>query len=503
MINIQNIRFGHACNSSSTHSIILFPGTEHGQKNVDVEGNNYGWSDFVLAGTREKLGYIGTLLWDAISHKRIPEYIWDYYVNEWLDGVGIKKDGYVDHQSQIRITLDRHTGMPNMEFFNEFKDHILDDHIVIYGGNDNRDEGDSFYVDSIPRDTVKSPVSKLAGRSHEYEFARKDPHYGYWSLYNQKNGTKIRFAFDDRKIECASIPELVDMKITNRCQKNCDYCYQDSTKDGHHASLEDVKEIIRTLSELQVWEVALGGGEVTEHPDFPDILEYCYEQQVTPNFTTRNINWFKNDRHVELFKRCCGQVAFSVDHPADLVEIHAIQTYHNLKDKVSLQCVDIVCCGMGKILQEAGCPVILLGYKPVGRGAKSWRNKSGVNRTSFSEIHKVKQYVWGSVGVDTKYLQDHLEEIRAAGVFPGLYTVHEGLWSMYVDAVDMKMGESSYCNNMVDFKLPVWGDKVTLTDTIASFFAKTSREVADRMAADPLPLVGHESILQGNHNVIV
>ena len=86
------------------------------------------------------------------------------------------------------------------------------------------------------------------------------------------------------------------------------------------------------------------------------------------------------------------------------------------------------------------------------------------------------------VAVDTKYIQDHLEEIKAEGIPSSLYTINEGQYSMYIDAVNMKMGESSYCDDMVYFKQPSDNPDYWLMDEILDFFKPLSRRIADQVA---------------------
>jgi hypothetical protein len=477
-MNIQNIRFGHACNSSSTHSIIFYP-EGHNEKDQlgGTEGNHYEWNDFVLTSKEAKLGYIGVLLKDAVARKKLPTYIWEYYVKDWLDCVPIDmENGGIDHASHILIPRQAATNMPDKEFFEEFKRHILDDKIVIYGGNDNKGEDDSYCGPS--GNFRKSHVHCLRGRS--YEYVRKDPVYGYWTQFNRRSGCKLRMAFDDRKITCASLPELVDLKITNRCKKKCSYCYQDSHKDGKHAHLYDIERIIEALSHLGVFEIALGGGETTSHPDFIKILEACTGHGIVPNFTTRDIDWFKNEKNVDAFKKHCGRVAFSVETEHGFEHVMSVVNYHHLNNdcRVAIQCIDGV-SDLEFVLKSSKLPVVLLGYKETGRGAKSYVRNS--IPTTFEQAYEAYQSskVWNGLGIDTKYIADHREEIEKAGVHKNLYTTREGVYSMYIDAVKSQMGESSYCGKMVDLIYPSFGHKSqSLEDQIAKFFRKTSKRIS-------------------------
>ena len=56
-MKIQNIRYGFATNSSSSHSVVLAPGLKD---NVCTGELGYGWENFVLATEEEKRKYLFT-----------------------------------------------------------------------------------------------------------------------------------------------------------------------------------------------------------------------------------------------------------------------------------------------------------------------------------------------------------------------------------------------------------------------------------------------------------
>lgn len=84
-------------------------------------------------------------------------------------------------------------------------------------------------------------------------------------------------------------PELADISISNRCSRGCSFCYRDSRPDGPLMSLAEYDFVLDSLTSPRwgpVFQVALGGGEPTEHPDFVPILEHTRSRGVVANFTT-------------------------------------------------------------------------------------------------------------------------------------------------------------------------------------------------------------------------
>jgi len=63
-------------------------------------------------------------------------------------------------------------------------------------------------------------------------------------------------------------------EITDKCNFNCVYCYNDSTaKKSDYLSVEAYKMFIESIKEYGLEEIALSGGEPTFHPRLPEILE--------------------------------------------------------------------------------------------------------------------------------------------------------------------------------------------------------------------------------------
>jgi len=122
------------------------------------------------------------------------------------------------------------------------------------------------------------------------------------------------------------------------------------TQDVVDVTLDDTSNHV-FMTKFGVLSHNCGGGEPTSHPDFLEILRLCKDLGIVPNFTTRNINWFRNEKNVEVFKECCGSVAFSIDHSyGTLHEIMPIVEYWDLENYASIQCIDTI--GIGKVLRN-------------------------------------------------------------------------------------------------------------------------------------------------------
>lgn len=88
------------------------------------------------------------------------------------------------------------------------------------------------------------------------------------------NGKTMRFLCDHSKpMSKLTYPEFYDVKITNKCNGDCPYCYQDSKIDEPQSDIiTKIKKYFEPMNMNQrPFQVAIGGGEPTLHPQFCDI----------------------------------------------------------------------------------------------------------------------------------------------------------------------------------------------------------------------------------------
>lgn len=80
-------------------------------------------------------------------------------------------------------------------------------------------------------------------------------------------------------------PELIDVSITDKCTFGCSYCYQDSRPRRTHAKKDLIPTLLKGFAQVP-YQIAIGGGEPTENPDFVSILHQTRELGTVPNYTT-------------------------------------------------------------------------------------------------------------------------------------------------------------------------------------------------------------------------
>lgn len=479
LFRLHNLRLGLATNSSSSHSLIFLSGNQHISDN-DVWHHEYGWNFFTAASREAKLDYLSLMLRYGIRGEDLTEEDMDKLAADWT-GVAPADGSYIDHQSLISFPTEFGSNKPNREFFEEFKNMVMSNNVVIGGGNDNTSERHHLIGDGN-----KALMLGSTSLSFYHYVARKDEKQDYWSLFNPENGNKLRVSFDkpgtlarhyydDEKdylgeelnITRSATPELVDFKITDFCSADCAYCYMGSTVNGKHGLYQDISRTLKALADMKVFEVAFGGGEPVHHPDFVKILQRARSLGIVPNFTTRNLSWISKPIAKKIMKYA-GAFAVSIDNYKQVIRLaHRLEKADISKNSVNLHVV------MGTITREEfsrilviaarkNLRVTLLGYKDVGRGTQfkkmdySWwlddikklreieeKAPEFKVRKRPGSWHKKQEYM-PTISIDTVIAHDYQKQLIDSGIPQWLFHTVDGAFSAYIDGVNNKMGPASY-----------------------------------------------------------
>ncbi|MGA3697029.1 radical SAM/SPASM domain-containing protein [Enterobacteriaceae bacterium TYF_5] len=217
---------------------------------------------------------------------------------------------------------------------------------------------------------------------------------GYTSVFNSLTGFFARIP-DKGKVDpfwSPHGPELMDISITNWCDKGCTFCYKSSTNRGNHMKLSDYKLVIDQAAEMGTFQVALGGGNPNQHPDFIEILEYTRLKGIVPNYTTNGRGL--SDEVLDATKKYCGAVAVSAYPPYDeteqslfkLISMGVKVNLHFILDAHSIDTAINWLKEPPEFLSGINA-VIFLNYKPSGR--KVFEGKLLKNSERLDEFFKL------------------------------------------------------------------------------------------------------------------
>jgi MoaA/NifB/PqqE/SkfB family radical SAM enzyme len=228
---------------------------------------------------------------------------------------------------------------------------------------------------------------KVAGKKKSYDGFDKyslfdlrgvfSSSYNY--LFSVETGEFARWGetFEDDPEWCEFGPEIADIEISEGdCTGRCPWCYKSNPdNNGKHMPFATFRKLFYAFP-ATLTQVALGLTDLDANPDLLDIMRYCLDNDVVPNFTTAGFG--ATPELVKETAAMAGAVAVSV-YPhtrerayetirmfqaegMDQVNIHLL--YHSGNMPFVYEVLDDV---RNKVVEPNA--VVLLGLKPKGRGS--------------------------------------------------------------------------------------------------------------------------------------
>lgn len=253
------------------------------------------------------------------------------------------------------------------------------------------------------------------------------------------DGTKIRKTNDDEFIP--DFAENMDIKITNCCDRNCLMCHEGSIPDGKHGDIMNEK-FIDTLHPYQ--EVAIGGGDITTHPDLIPFLQKLKERKVIANITVNQIHF---EQKQDLIKRLVNEkliygLGVSLVNPTEKF-ISLIKQYPNAVIHVIngiLKPSDIEALGNNNL------KMLILGYKQLRRGT-DWYTEDHENivvrqmwlKENICNIYdKFKVVSFDNLAIE----QLNMRRFFTDKEWEEFYMGDDGKFTYYIDMVERKFAKS-------------------------------------------------------------
>ena len=486
VIHIKNFRRGLATNSSSTHSIIY---RNEGEmfKDLNIFCTDYfGRCTDNIAATKEaKIKYIFHYVWwDKPTVLQLLAYypeIRQYFPLVEEAWKARQEDSYDDERFGM-YTRDRIAPVGNYPgeyvkgealksaFSIEYLRHIIEsEELVIVGGSDEQD----FYYDTVAGHQEAPLYEDIMydayyGRK-ENELIKNGNYYVAFgkgceiSHYEDESGLpdvpkhkyasagRLRFMVEDGE-PTPEFPELIDLRITNKCEHGCPFCFMDSNARDKHADFKQLTQLIYSIEKQT--EFSIGGGNVLLYPDFQRLVARIHDKghivNVTINvkdcgtiLTDKELfNTFMNyvdgigvsvfnENDVETFKKFFYEFTDKNEkypHALKYMAMHVVPEYIGFENANKIV----------KAAQEKYHNVLLLGYKNVGRGKNAQHKK-------FTD-KEIKELFAGAycLSVDTTFARTYKKAISETFETRYTLTENEGEFSMYIDGISMNAYKSSH-----------------------------------------------------------
>lgn len=288
---------------------------------------------------------------------------------------------------------------------------------------------------------------------------------GNYNVAMLSDGTKIRSCKEDKMIP--AFPESMDVKITNKCDRNCPYCHENSKPDGKHGNIIDVT-FINSLHPYT--ELAIGGGNPLDHPQLEDFLVYCKDRKLIVNMTVNQVHFEKE------FERIKNLVSNKLIYGLGVSLVNPTSEFINMIREIPNAVIHIINGIVDRDtlrpLYDKGLKILILGYKEFRRGNTYHNGDAGTlidvrKNWMHDNISDIINH-FDTVSFDNLAIKQlEIKNIMSPQDFNHFYMGDDGQFTMYVDTVKQEYAVSSVSTERYSYT----------NETIEEMFAKIRRNI--------------------------
>lgn len=200
---------------------------------------------------------------------------------------------------------------------------------------------------------------------------------GNYNVIMLNDGTKIRRTEADNFIP--EFPECIDVKLTDKCDGGCKYCYENCTPNSPHSDIlsQDWIKTVRPYTEL-----AINGNDLT-HPQLVAFLILMKKRNVIVNITVNQRHFLDKFEFIQKLSNDGLIKGIGVS----LTDSSVIELFDRIKEvpNVVIHTIAGILTDKDiKALMANNAKVLILGYKIVGRGISFYEsNKINITRNQM------------------------------------------------------------------------------------------------------------------------
>lgn len=263
---------------------------------------------------------------------------------------------------------------------------------------------------------------------------------GNYQVTIKEDGTKIRETDEERFIP--EFAENIDVKICDRCDMGCMMCHEGSTPNGRIGDILN-QEWVDTLKPYQ--EIAVGGGNILEHPDLIPFLEKLKERHVIANATLHQNHFEKNEKFIRklIDEKLIYGIGISLSNPT-LDFIKMVRKYPNAVIHVINGMVrkeDIM------MLSDHSLKLLVLGYKKLRRGDSYFKEKEELIKNRQRWFYDNMEYLlerFKVISFDNLAIEQlNIKRFLTEEEWEEFYMGDDGTSTFYIDAVEHTFSKNS------------------------------------------------------------
>ena len=262
---------------------------------------------------------------------------------------------------------------------------------------------------------------------------------GNYSVTLFSDGTKVRRTDDNKFIP--AFAENCDVKITDRCDGGCPMCYEGCTPEGKHGDILNDKFI----NSLHIGtELALNGNDLT-HPHLVSFLKRIKEKGVIANLTVNQMHF---ERHYSMLKALTDNkliwgLGVSLREPTR----YFIEHLKGISNAVIHTIVGVITEQDILKLSDQNLKILILGYKPTGRGKEYADNNIDSILKNTLWLHNNLADLtdkFSCVSFDNLAIKQlDVKRIMRDDEWERFYMGDDGMFTFYIDLVHKTFSKNS------------------------------------------------------------
>lgn len=256
------------------------------------------------------------------------------------------------------------------------------------------------------------------------------------------DGTKIRETNDNEFIP--SFAENCDVKITDKCDGGCPFCYEGCTPNGRHGDILNYK-FLDTLHSYT--ELAINGNDLS-HPDLVPFMHKMRDKKIILNMTVNQIHF---EKHFNVIKGWIDEgliygLGVSLKEPTD--------KFINMITQLSNAVIHVIdgVVSVHDLSRLAGhnLKVLILGYKNLRRGESYYEQNDEIVNALQEDLDKYlfpeiidkswfKVVSFDNLAIKQLHVREHLPKEQ----WEEFYMGDDGNYTFYIDMADGTFGKNS------------------------------------------------------------
>ena len=273
---------------------------------------------------------------------------------------------------------------------------------------------------------------------------------GNYSVKILSDGTKIRETDDDEFIP--SFAENCDVKITDKCDGGCPFCYEGCAPNGRHGDILNYK-FLDTLHPYT--ELAINGNDLS-HPDLAPFMKKMKEKKIILNMTVNQVHFEKYFYYLKSLVEDGYIYGLGVslrevtDEFIDMIKQFPNAVIHVINGVVSVR----------DLARLAGhnLKVLILGYKNLRRGVSYYEQNDEIVNALQEDLDKYlfleiinngwfKVVSFDNLAIKQLNVQKHLPEEQ----WEEFYMGDDGNYTFYIDMVEGTFAK----NSLAEMRYPI------------------------------------------------